>query len=259
MGVRAETRERLAFEHERNGAIVTESASGVAHEQRVRVFVVDDHDLVREGLRAVLSAQPDLDLVGMADSYHAALARLPLSSADVAVVDLQLPDGSGVDLCRHVRDHFPSMRTLVLSSFGHDGAIHEAVRSGASGYVVKNIDTTELLDCIRRVAAGRSLVDQRSAESMRERARAGDADARLATLTPQERQLLTFLSEGLTNRQIGARMHLSDKTVKNYVSTLLHKLGVERRAGAAAYYERTLSKRDWSLDPSETHRSPVRY
>jgi two-component system, NarL family, response regulator DevR len=94
---------------------------------------------------------------------------------------------------------------------------------------------------------------------MRERARAGDADARLATLTPQERQLLTFLSEGLTNRQIGARMHLSDKTVKNYVSTLLHKLGVERRAGAAAYYERTLSKRDWSLDPSETHRSPVRY
>jgi two-component system response regulator DevR len=239
--------------------MMTETPSGAACGRRVRVFVVDDHDLVREGLRAVLSAQPDLDLVGVADSYHSALARLPLGSPDVVVVDLQLPDGSGADLCRHVRDHFPSMRSLVLSSFGHDGAIHEAVRSGASGYVVKNIDTSELLECIRRVAAGRSLVDQRSAESMRERARAADADARMATLTPQERQLLTYLSEGLTNRQIGGRMHLSDKTIKNYVSTLMHKLGVERRAGAAAYYERTRSKRSWSLDPSETHRSPVRY
>ena len=234
------------------------SADG-AHGGRVRVFVVDDHVLVREGLRAVLAAEADLELVGVADGLQSALARLPLARPDVVVVDLQLPDGSGADLCRHVRDHFPAMRTLVLSSFGHDGAIHEGVRAGASGYVVKNVDTAELLECIRRVAAGRSLVDARSAEAVRERARAADADARLASLTPQERQLLTYLSDGLTNRQIGSQMHLSDKTVKNYVSTLLHKLGVERRAGAAAYYERILNRRDWTLDPLETRRSPVRY
>lgn len=243
-----------------NDTMVMESAADDAvRAGRVRVFVVDDHDLVREGLRSVLTAQPDLEFVGAADGYQSALARLPLASPDVVVVDMQLPDGSGADLCRHVRDHCPSMRSLVLSSFGHDGAVHEAVRAGASGYVVKNIGTTELLECIRRVAAGRPLVDQRSAESTRERARSADADARLASLTPRERELLAYLSEGLTNRQIGERMLLSDKTVKNYVSTLMQKLGVERRAGAAAYYERTLSRRDWSVASGELGRSAVRY
>lgn len=225
----------------------------------VRVFLVDDHELVRQGLRALLDTQPDLEWVGEAGSYAEAIARLPLADPDVVVADLQLPDGSGSDICRHLASHQPSARCLVLSSFSHDSAVFDAVRAGAAGYVVKHIDNRDLLSCIRRVAAGETLLDPRSREAMSSKARAADADERLSRLTSQERTLLRHLADGMTNREIGERMFLSDKTVKNYVSAVLAKLGVTRRAAAAAYYQRTVSRRDWAADAEELRRGAVRF
>jgi two-component system response regulator DevR len=225
----------------------------------VRIFVVDDHPLVLDGLRSVLDSEPDLMVTGLACSYADAVARLPLADADVAIVDLQLPDGNGADLCRHISLRSPGTRCLVLSSFAHDGAIQEAVRAGAAGYVVKHIDSRELVDCVRRTARGETLLDGRAHAAVAQRARAADADERVARLTTQERQILRHLADGLTNREVGERMHLSEKTVKNYVSSVLAKLGVTRRAAAAVYFERKVAPRGWSTDPDEPRRGAVRF
>lgn len=231
-----------------------------ADDRRTRVFIVDDHDLVRQGLRTLLEAQPDFDVVGEAGSLTDALTRLPLARPDVAIVDLQLPDGSGSDVCRYLSTHQPAAACLVLSSFAHDGAVNEAVRAGAAGYVTKQIDNRELLDSIRRVAAGELLVDARSHATTQQRATSSvDDDERLAALTNQERRLLALLADGLTNREIGERLHISDKTVKNYVSSLLVKLGVTRRAAAAAYYERVVARRDIAMDDDDLRRGAIRY
>lgn len=224
----------------------------------ITIFLVDDHEVVRHGLRALFDAQPGLRVVGEAATVREATDRLPTCRPDVAVVDLQLPDGNGADICRFIRDHLPDTACLVLTSFAQDEALLAAVRSGASGYALKQIRSGELIESVRRLAAGETLVDEHTRRRLRERALADTWDPLLATLTAQERALLAHLAAGLTNRQIAERMHLSDKTVKNYVSSLLSKLGVSRRSAAAAYHVKSEARRDISMAPTDRH-GAVRY
>ncbi|OFB42184.1 DNA-binding response regulator [Mycolicibacterium sp. (ex Dasyatis americana)] len=202
----------------------------------IRVFLVDDHEVVRRGLIDLLSADPELDVVGEADSVAQALARVPALVPDVAVLDVRLPDGNGIELCRELLSHMPDLRCLMLTSFTSDEAMLDAILAGASGYVVKDIKGMELAQAIKDVGAGKSLLDNRAATALMAKLR-GDAERSdpLAGLTQQERVLLDLLGEGLTNRQIAARMFLAEKTVKNYVSRLLAKLGMERRTQAAVF------------------------
>ena len=206
---------------------------GVA-ESMIRVFLLDDHEIVRRGVGDLLDAEPDLEVVGEAGAAAAALARVPAARPDVAVLDVRLPDGDGVTVCRELRSAMPDVRCLMLTSFADDDALFDAVLAGASGYVLKQIRGTDLVGAIRTVAAGQSLLDPRTTarvlERMRTAARRTDP---LATLSEQERAVLALIGEGLTNRQIGERMHLAEKTVKNYVSHLLAKLGMQRRTQAA--------------------------
>ncbi|MCM6772065.1 response regulator transcription factor [Nocardia sp. CDC159] len=201
----------------------------------VRIFLVDDHEVVRMGLRGLIDAQPDLETVGEAGSCAEALATLPRSEADVAVLDVRLPDGSGIELCRELRERMPGLRSLILTSFTDEQAVIGAVLAGANGYVLKDIDADRLLDTLRTVAAGRALLDVRATEILMNRMRAEAEQRRgpLGELTQRERELLRWLGEGLTNREIAGRMFLSERTVKNYVSQLLHKLGLDRRIQAA--------------------------
>ncbi|BBX18465.1 DNA-binding response regulator [Mycolicibacterium duvalii] len=208
----------------------------------VRVFVVDDHEVVRRGLIELLGSDPELDVVGEAGSVAEALARIPAVTPDVAVLDVRLPDGNGIELCRDLLSRLPELRCLMLTSFTSDEAMLDAVLAGASGYVVKDIKGMELARAIKEVGAGRSLLDNRAAAALMSKLRsAADADP-LSGLSNQERVLLHLLGEGLTNKQIADRMFLAEKTVKNYVSRLLAKLGMERRTQAAAYVSR-LSQR----------------
>ncbi|WP_066898915.1 hypoxia response regulator transcription factor DosR/DevR [Mycolicibacterium houstonense] len=202
----------------------------------IRVFLVDDHEVVRRGLIDLLSADPELDVVGEADSVAQALARVPAVAPDVAVLDVRLPDGNGIELCRDLLSRMPDLRCLMLTSFTSDEAMLDAILAGASGYVVKDIKGMELARAIKDVGAGKSLLDNRAATALMGKLR-GDAERSdpLAGLTQQERVLLDLLGEGLTNRQIAARMFLAEKTVKNYVSRLLAKLGMERRTQAAVF------------------------
>ncbi|MCG7609832.1 MULTISPECIES: hypoxia response regulator transcription factor DosR/DevR [Mycobacterium] len=202
----------------------------------IRVFLVDDHEVVRRGLIDLLSADPELDVVGEADSVAQALARVPALVPDVAVLDVRLPDGNGIELCRELLSRMPDLRCLMLTSFTSDEAMLDAILAGASGYVVKDIKGMELAQAIKDVGAGKSLLDNRAATALMAKLR-GDAERSdpLAGLTQQERVLLDLLGEGLTNRQIAARMFLAEKTVKNYVSRLLAKLGMERRTQAAVF------------------------
>ncbi|MGV0740655.1 response regulator transcription factor [Mycobacterium syngnathidarum] len=202
----------------------------------IRVFLVDDHEVVRRGLIDLLSADPALDVVGEADSVAQALARVPALVPDVAVLDVRLPDGNGIELCRELLSRMPDLRCLMLTSFTSDEAMLDAILAGASGYVVKDIKGMELAQAIKDVGAGKSLLDNRAATALMAKLR-GDAERSdpLAGLTQQERVLLDLLGEGLTNRQIAARMFLAEKTVKNYVSRLLAKLGMERRTQAAVF------------------------
>lgn len=202
----------------------------------IRVFLVDDHEVVRRGLIDLLSADPALDVVGEADSVAQALARVPALAPDVAVLDVRLPDGNGIELCRELLSRMPDLRCLMLTSFTSDEAMLDAILAGASGYVVKDIKGMELAQAIKDVGAGKSLLDNRAATALMAKLR-GDAERSdpLAGLTQQERVLLDLLGEGLTNRQIAARMFLAEKTVKNYVSRLLAKLGMERRTQAAVF------------------------
>ncbi|MFC9964559.1 MULTISPECIES: response regulator [Nocardia] len=201
----------------------------------VKVFLVDDHEIVRHGVADLIDLEPDLEVIGEAGTCSQALARIPALRPDVAVLDVLLPDGNGIELCRELLSANPDLRCLILTSFTDEQAMLNAILAGASGYVIKDIKGLELIAAIRDVSDGKSLLDNRAAAALMSklRAEAAEKTGPLATLTEQERTLLALLGEGLTNRQIAARMFLAEKTVKNYVSRLLTKLGVERRTQAA--------------------------
>lgn len=198
-----------------------------------RVFLLDDHEIVRRGVRHLLQAEDDLEVVGEAGTAVEALTRIPALHPDVAVLDVRLPDGNGVEVCRELRQRVPSLRCLMLTSYSDDEALFNAIMAGASGYVVKQIRGMELIDAVRTVASGGSLLDPRATDAVLERMRqASDSDP-LSVLTGQEMLVLELVGEGLTNRQIGERLCLAEKTVKNYVSHILAKLGLERRTQVA--------------------------
>jgi len=208
---------------------------------KIRVFLLDDHEVVRRGLRDLLEDEDDIEVVGESGQALEAIARIPALRPDVAVLDARLPDGSGIDVCRQVRSVDPSIRTLILTSYDDDEALFAAILAGASGYVLKQIQGNDLVDGVRRVAAGQSLIDPSLTEKVLERLRNGPGEpAELSTLTDQERKILALIAEGLTNRQIGERMFLAEKTVKNYVSSILSKLGLERRTQAAVLASKLL-------------------
>lgn len=202
----------------------------------VKVFLVDDHEVVRRGLVDLLGADPELDVVGEAGSVAEAMARVPAARPDVAVLDVRLPDGNGIELCRDLLSRMPDLRCLILTSYTSDESMLDAILAGASGYVVKDIKGMELARAVKDVGAGRSLLDNRAAAALMAKLRgAAEKQDPLSGLTDQERTLLGLLSEGLTNKQIADRMFLAEKTVKNYVSRLLAKLGMERRTQAAVF------------------------
>lgn len=202
----------------------------------VKVFLVDDHEVVRRGLVDLLGADPELDVVGEAGSVAEAMARVPAARPDVAVLDVRLPDGNGIELCRDLLSRMPDLRCLILTSYTSDEAMLDAILAGASGYVVKDIKGMELARAVKDVGAGRSLLDNRAAAALMAKLRgAAEKQDPLSGLTDQERTLLGLLSEGLTNKQIADRMFLAEKTVKSYVSRLLAKLGMERRTQAAVF------------------------
>lgn len=204
----------------------------------IRVFLVDDHEIVRRGISDLVRAQDDLEVVGEAATVRQAVGRIEATTPDVAVLDVRLPDGSGIDLCRDLRSRLPSVRCLILTAYDDDAAVGASVLAGAAGYVLKDVGGTKLIDAIRAVAAGRSLLSdavvQRATVKIRERA--DETDPRLGSLGLRERQILRLIADGLTNRQIGERLGIAEKTVKNYVSTLLSKLGLERRTQAAVFH-----------------------
>ena len=205
----------------------------------MRVFLLDDHEVVRRGVRELLEAEDDLEVVGEAGTAEQALARIPPTRPQVAILDVRLPDGNGVEVCRDVRSRHPEVACIMLTSFSDDEALVQAIMAGASGYLLKQIRGTDIVDAVRRVARGESLLQPALAKQAAERLRREpEEDERLARLTPQERRILVLISEGLTNRQIADEIHLAEKTVKNYVSNLLSKLGMERRTQAAVFAAR---------------------
>ncbi|CAB4665094.1 unannotated protein [freshwater metagenome] len=214
----------------RHNAVVVELI-----ESAIRVFLLDDHEIVRRGLADLVSIEDDLEVVGEAGTAAEALLRIPAVRPDVAVLDVRLPDGSGVEVCREIRSQMPEVHCLMLTSYADDEALFNAIMAGASGYVLKEIRGIDLVNAIRRVAAGQSLLDPAATQRVLERIRAGEQhDTRLDKLSDQEKRILDLIGEGMTNRQIGESMHLAEKTVKNYVSSLLAKLNMERRTQAAA-------------------------
>jgi DNA-binding NarL/FixJ family response regulator len=218
----------------------------------IGVFLLDDHEIVRRGVRELLEAEPDIVVVGEAGTASSALARIPALRPDVAVLDVRLPDGDGVSVCRDIRSTMPEVACLMLTSFGDDEALFDAIMAGAAGYVLKQIRGTDLVGAVRAVASGQSLLDPEAASRVMRRMRdqASRADP-LSGLTGQERRILELIGEGLTNRQIGAKMFLAEKTIKNYVSALFAKLGMERRTQAAAYAARVFDdhEQDERKDP----------
>ena len=208
----------------------------------IRLLLVDDHEIVRRGLRELLETNSDLSVVQQAGSLESALA-LDLSEVDVAVLDVRLPDGSGVDLCRSLRETYPHLNCLMLTSFADNEALNASVLAGAQGYVLKNVRGDDLVNSIRRVAQGEMLLTNEQIERARERLRRQiTEDLRLESLSAQERRILELLSEGLSNREIGEVMFLAEKTVKNYVSNLLAKLGFQRRTEAALFAQRQFDR-----------------
>ncbi len=208
----------------------------------IRVFLLDDHEVVRQGLRALLESGGDIEVVGESGLAAEASARIPALRPDVAILDARLPDGSGIEVCRTVRGVDPDVKALILTSYDDDEALFAAIMAGASGYVLKEIAGQDLIGAVRQVAAGNSLIDPTLTARVLERVRNGPSTApELAGLTEQELKLLGLIAEGLTNRQIGERMFLAEKTVKNYVSSILSKLGLERRTQAAVLASKLLS------------------
>jgi len=210
----------------------------------IRVFLLDDHEVVRRGLADLLQAEGDIEVVGESGSAVEATARIPALRPDVAVLDARLPDGNGIDVCRDVRAVDPSIKGLILTSYEDDEALFAAIMAGAAGYVLKQIRGTDLVDAVRRVAAGQSLLDPAITARVLERIRHGSEEPKeLKALTDQERRILEYIAQGLTNHEIAQRMFLADKTVKNYVSSVLAKLGLERRTQAAVLATKLLGKR----------------
>lgn len=209
----------------------------------IRVYLLDDHEVVRHGLRELLERDGDMEIVGESGSAVDAEHRIPALRPDVAVLDARLPDGSGIDVCRAVRSVDPSIQALILTSYEDDEALFSAIMAGAAGYVLKQIRGNDLVDAVRRVAAGQSLLDPAVTQRVLDRIRRGpDQPDELKALTDQERRILALVAEGLTNREIAQRMFLSEKTIKNYVSSLLAKLGMERRTQAAVLAAKLLDK-----------------
>jgi DNA-binding NarL/FixJ family response regulator len=226
-------------------------ASEDGAKQPITVFLLDDHEIVRRGVRDMLEAEGDIKVVGEAGTASSALARIPAVRPDVAVLDVRLPDGDGVTVCREIRSQMPEVACLMLTSFADDDALMDAVMAGAAGYVLKQIRGTDLIGAVRTVATGQSMLDPRAASQLMARLRGQSAKQDpLAGLTPQERRILELIGEGLTNRQIGEKMFLAEKTVKNYISALFAKLGMERRTQAAAYAARVFGEHD---DTHDTH------
>jgi DNA-binding NarL/FixJ family response regulator len=219
-----------------------ESAAG---QRRIGVFLVDDHEIVRRGVKELLETEPDIAVVGEAGTAASALARIPALKPDIAVLDVRLPDGDGVSVCRDIRSKMPEVACLMLTSFGDDEALFDAIMAGAAGYVLKQIRGTDLVGAVRALAAGESMLDPEAAsrvmKRMRDQATRSDP---LTGLTAQERRVLELIGEGLTNRQIGERLFLAEKTVKNYVSALFAKLGMQRRTQAAAYAARVFDEQE---------------
>ena len=206
------------------------------------MFLLDDHEVVRRGLRELLEAEEDLVVVGEAGTVEEALSRIPPTRPDVAVLDVRLPDGDGISVCRDIRSSNPEINCLMLTSFADDEALVSAIMAGAAGYVLKQVRGSDLVDSVRRVGRGESLLDPAVTKRLFDRLRSKPADDELSGLTDQERKILDLIAEGLTNRQIGERLFLAEKTVKNYVSALFAKLGMERRAQAAAYAARVFDE-----------------
>jgi DNA-binding NarL/FixJ family response regulator len=212
--------------------------SVVSVDERITVFLLDDHEVVRRGLRDLLEAE-GIEVIGEAATAEEALGRIHALDPDVAVLDVRLPDGDGVTVCREVRSRDPRTACLMLTSFADDEALFNAIMAGAAGYVLKQIRGSDLVDAIRKVASGQSLLDSAVTARVLERLRQGPAvDERLAHLTDQEMRVLELMAEGLTNRAIGERLHLAEKTVKNYVTSVLAKMGMSRRTEAAVYAAR---------------------
>ncbi len=210
----------------------------------VRVFLLDDHDIVRRGLTHLLETQDDIEVVGEAGTASEALSRIPPTRPDVALLDVRLPDSDGVEVCREIRSRHPEIQCLMLTSFSDDEALFDAIMAGASGFLLKQVKSEEIVQAVRFVASGQSLLDPAVTGRVLERLRKGpEEDERLAKLSPQERNILELIADGLTNRQIAAKIHLAEKTVKNYVSNLLTKLGMERRTQAAVYAARLAEQR----------------
>ncbi|MDQ1439188.1 MAG: two-component system, NarL family, response regulator DevR [Acidimicrobiaceae bacterium] len=208
----------------------------------LRVFLLDDHEVVRRGVRELLEAEDDLVVVGEAGTAEEAYDRIPATSPNVAILDVRLPDGDGVEVCREIRSKHPEIACLMLTSYADDEALFSAIMAGAAGYVLKQVRGTDLVDGVRRVGRGESLLDASLTTRVLERLRHPEPDE-LAGLTDQERRILDLIAEGMTNRQIGEQLFLAEKTVKNYVSNLLAKLGMSRRTEAAAYAARLSERR----------------
>ncbi|MFF7295513.1 response regulator [Streptomyces sp. NPDC008265] len=211
---------------------------GASSKAPIKVFLLDDHEVVRRGLRDLLDAEADIAVVGEAGTAEQALARGPALRPDVAVLDVRLPDGDGITVCRELRSRMPGLACLMLTSFDDEDALLDAIMAGAAGYVLKQIKGSDLVSAVRTVATGQSMLDPattaRLMQSLRSPEAAGEPqDARLATLSERERAVLALIGDGLTNRQIAKELYLSEKTVKNHISRLLGKLGVERRVQAA--------------------------
>lgn len=205
----------------------------------IRLFLLDDHEVVRRGLKDLLDQEHDIEVVGESGLAQDAAARIPTIKPDVAVLDARLPDGSGIEVCRDVRSLDPSIAVIILTSYDDDDALFAAIMAGAAGYVLKQVRGTDLVDAVRRVAAGQSLLDPAVTQRVLRRIREGEpAEDPLRSLTKQERRILDLIGQGLTNRQIAGEMFLAEKTVKNYVTQLLSKLGLERRTQAAVLVTR---------------------
>ena len=212
---------------------------------RITVFLLDDHEIVRRGLRDLLEAEGDIEVVGEAATQQTAVDRVHALDPDVAVLDVRLEEGNGIEACRDIRSRDPRTACLILTSFDDDEALFQAIMAGAAGYVLKQIRSTDLVNAVRRVAGGQNLLDPVVTARVLERIRKGPAqDERLARLTDQEHNVLELLAEGLTNREIGERLHLAEKTIKNYVTALLAKMGMARRTEAAVYAARHLEGRE---------------
>ena len=209
----------------------------------IRVFLLDDHEIVRAGLRSLFETDDEFVVVGEAATAAEALDRIPATRPHVAILDVRLPDGNGIEVCRDIRSHSPEIACVMLTSYADDEALVAAVMAGAAGYVLKQVGAVSLVEDVRRVAEGQSLMDPALIQRLLEKIRRGsEEDPLLASLTPQERRILDLVADGQTNRQIANELYLAEKTVKNYVSNLLAKLGMERRTQAASYATRVAER-----------------